>query len=372
MHPHAGKQHRAEHRARDDAAPGHQRLDRHAAPVFLVVDELGRRELRLVGPDGPARVVQVEQRHGGGEVDVGVPVGVDGAHVAPVRLVAGVGGHAAQRERMRHRAAVGHGARNDVLAEVVARAGVGHVALELFVQVLGVEDVDAHAGQRHVRMVRHARWSRRLLDEIDDAPLFVDVHHAEAARFLARHREAAHAAWIALGHVVGQHECVVHLVDVVSGEHDDVVGAIAVDDVLVLPHGVGRAAVPRVLAHVLLRGQQVDELVHLALQERPAALQVAQQAVRLVLRDDADAPDAGVHAVRQREIDDAELAAEIDRGLGAPVGQVLEPAAAAAGQHQGDRALREVQIAGQVGVRHGDSCCRWIVRDAERVRKTAR
>ena len=38
------------------------------------------------------------------------------------------------------------------------------------------------------------------------------------------------------------------------------------------------------------------------------ALHMTQQAVRLVLRDHADAANAGVQAVRQREIDDPELA----------------------------------------------------------------
>ncbi len=47
----------------------------------------------------------------------------------------------------------------------------------------------------------------------------------------------------------------------------------------------------------------------------------------------AEAADAGVQRVGQREVDDAGLAAEIDRRLGAPVGQFLEAAAAPAGQH---------------------------------------
>ena len=49
----------------------------------------------------------------------------------------------------------------------------------------------------------------------------------------------------------------------------------------------------------------------------------AQQRMALVLGDDADAADARVDAVRQREVDDAELAAEVDRRLGAPVGELL-------------------------------------------------
>jgi hypothetical protein len=44
-----------------------------------------------------------------------------------------------------------------------------------------------------------------------------------------------------------------------------------------------------VFVHALLRGKQIDELVELVAKERPAALQVAQQTVRLVLRENADA-----------------------------------------------------------------------------------
>src|SRR5687767_13592593 len=55
----------------------------------------------------------------------------------------------------------------------------------------------------------------------------------------------------------------------------------------------------------------------------------------LVLRRHAKAADAGVQRVRQREIDDARLAAEIDGRLGAAIGQLLEAAAAPAGQHIG-------------------------------------
>ena len=89
-------------------------------------------------------------------------------------------------------------------------------------------------------------------------------------------------------------------------------------------------------------GQHVDHLVELGAQEAPAALQVAHQRVRLVLRDDRHAPDAGIEAIRQREVDDPELAAEVDRRLGASVGQLLEPGAAAARQHQGDGAANEL------------------------------
>ena len=50
----------------------------------------------------------------------------------------------------------------------------------------------------------------------------VDVHDAEAARLRARHLDAADRHVRALLDVLLQHRLVVHLVDVVAGEHDDV------------------------------------------------------------------------------------------------------------------------------------------------------
>ena len=171
--------------------------------------------------------------------------------------------------------------------------------------------------------------------------LVVDVHHAEAGGLHARHLEAADGHVGAGVDVLLQHQLVVHLVDVVAGEDHHELRLVVGDDVDVLVDRVGGALVPLRLGDALAGGQDVEALVALGAEEVPAALQVADQAVRLVLGGDADAADAGVQRVRQREVDDAGLAAEIDRRLGAPVGQLLEPAAAAAGEHIGHGVARE-------------------------------
>ena len=218
---------------------------------------------------------------------------------------------------------------------------VGGVAAQLVVQQLAAEDVDAHARERPARAVRHLRRVRGLLDEGDDAVLGVDVHHAERARVRHGNLDAGDGHVGAGVHVLHQHALVVHLVDVVAGEDHQVLRLVAVDDVDVLEHRVRRARVPLVVAEALAGGQDVEGLVAHRLQEVPAALQVADQAVRLVLRGHRDAPDAGVERVGEREVDDARLAAEIDRRLGAPVGEFHQPRAAAAGEHIGHRGACE-------------------------------
>ena len=61
----------------------------------------------------------------------------------------------------------------------------------------------------------------------------------------------------------------------------------------------------------------------------------------LVLGGDADAADAGIDGVGKRKIDDARLAAEIDRRLGAAFGELRKPVAAAAGENIRHRVARQ-------------------------------
>ena len=81
----AGKEQAAiERRARDDAAARHHRGHGLPTAALLVVDELGGGRQLGIGPDRPFGVPEVQL---GGEirqVDIGLPEGVDGAHILPV------------------------------------------------------------------------------------------------------------------------------------------------------------------------------------------------------------------------------------------------------------------------------------------------
>ena len=169
-------------------------------------------------------------------------------------------------------------------------------------------------------------------------PLGVDGDDAEGSRVGERDVDAGDRHLRPRVDVVVEHPAVVHLVDMVAGEDQHVPRVVPPQDVEVLVDRVRGALVPRRL-DPLLRRQQLDELVEAAVEEAPPALHVADEALRLVLRADADPADARVDAVRQREVDDPELAAERDRRLGTPVGQLLETTAPAAGEDQRQRAL---------------------------------
>src|SRR5438128_8320223 len=73
------------------------------------------------------------------------------------------------------------------------------------------------------------------------------------------------------------------------------------------------------------------------------------QALRPVLRADADAADARVDTIRQREIDDAKGAAERHAGFCAPVGQWPESRAATAREDDRHRLRRQLMDGDFVG-----------------------
>jgi hypothetical protein len=172
----------------------------------------------------------------------------------------------------------------------------------------------------------------RLLDEAADAVVVGGGDDPERACGIDRHAQRGNAQVRPARQVLREHRRVVHLVDVIPGEHQHVLRRMRVDDVEILQHGVGRAHVPRAI-HALLRRQHFEELAEIRVEETPAALQVLDQAVRLVLRRNADAPDPGIDAVAQGEVDDAVLATEGNRRLRAPLRQLPEPRAATARQH---------------------------------------
>ena len=136
--------------------------------------------------------------------------------------------------------------------------------------------------------------------------------------------------------VLLEHLAVVHLVDVVAGKNEHVLGLLGADGVDVLVNGVGGAHVP-VVAHALHGRQDLDELAHLAGHDVPAFADVAVERERLVLGEDVDPAQVGVDAVGERDVDDAVDAAEGDGGFGAVAGEGIEPFSRASSQQDSQR-----------------------------------
>ena len=254
MHVNVGEKKRApQQRAADDAAARHQRVERRARALRFLEHEFRGRQLILVGPDGPLFVVQIEFGRNVCQIEVCLPERVDRAHVAPIGL-------AFDHVDARIREAMGEylGAAidevgNQVLAEVVAGMRVGGIADQLFVKKRRVEDVDAHACQRHVREPRSRLGLRGLFVEANDVRCRIDGHHAILRRGRERNLDAANRDVGLATDVLGEELRIVHLVDVIAGENQNVPRRVAAQDVEVLVDRVRGPFVP-VDGDALLRG----------------------------------------------------------------------------------------------------------------------
>ena len=136
--------------------------------------------------------------------------------------------------------------------------------------------------------------------------------------------------------VVREHGGVVHLVNVVAGENEHIVGIVHVHEADVLVDGVRRALEPRRALRALVGREDVYAAVRAVKVPGLAVADVAVELQRAVLREHADGVDAGVRAVGKGKVDDAELPAERDGGLCHVLRQDVKAAALSAGEQHGD------------------------------------
>ena len=198
------------------------------------------------------------------------------------------------------------------------------------------EAIDAHRSQAHAVAPRDRGRVGHLLTEGPHAARAIDLHRAEFTGRLSGHRQAADGHVGAAFLVRVDQRLVVHLVDVVAGEHDHQPGSRHLEGVDVLVDGIGRAEIP-ILVHPLLRRQHVEKLAKIPTEEPvPANVDVAIEADGLVLREQKHAAQPTIEAVRQREVDDAIAAAERHGGLGSIACQRFKPGALATGKHHRD------------------------------------
>ena len=101
----------------------------------------------------------------------------------------------------------------------------------------------------------------------------------------------------ALRYVVFNQAGIVHFVHMIARKNQNEFGFVLAQDVNVLKHGVRRSTVPGRFVHPLLRGQQINKLIDFIAQKRPAMLQMAQQAMGLVLGQHANTVHTRIYAV---------------------------------------------------------------------------
>ena len=153
------------------------------------------------------------------------------------------------------------------------------VLLERRHEHVHVEDVDAHRREHLIA----GRQVLRLLEEAGQPSLVVHLQDAEAVRFSDGTSITPASRPAPRSCVEPQHLRVVHLVDVIARQHDQVARVLAQDRIEVLVDGVGGPLIP-VLADALLRAEDLDELAELVGDDAPAHADVAAERQRLVCR----------------------------------------------------------------------------------------
>ena len=274
-------------RPRYDAASGDHGVDRHAAPAVLIQHEFRGRMLRLVGPYRPLMIVDIQLRIEGDELHVRFVKGVDVAHVAPIILrarfdiVERVGKYAQPLDRRR----------DDIPPEVVIARLVGCIVGQQLLEPIERNDVDAHRGPSHVVVAQDGIRVLRFFREFHDPIGFIRGHDPELVRAIERHIDDADGDVRFALLVISDHRAVVHFVNMIARQDQHVRRIVRADELEILVHRIGGAAIP-MDADLLLRGNQFDELAQFAAQVAPAALDVLDQGLRLVLRQNGNLPDA--------------------------------------------------------------------------------
>ena len=269
--------------------------------------------IHAAGEDGPRLVRQVQTGFRREHIHVGIPERGEGTYVLPVALEA---------EGRQHLG-------DDILAKVIFGTRIRLILREVAPQRFPGEHIDAHGCQIALGL---AGFFGKLGDHI----LPIHRHDAEAAGLLPGDLHNGNGAGGVRFLVTAEHFGIIHLIDVVTGEDHHILRLILVDEADVLIDGVGGALVPGAALAAHIGRQDVNTAAAAVQIPGLAGADVAVQFHGPVLSQDADGVNAGVGAVGQGKVDDAEFTAEGDGGLGHGAGEDIQAAALSASQQHSD------------------------------------
>ena len=172
---------------------------------------------------------------------------------------------------------------------------------------------------------RAGRRVLRLFLETGDAPVAVNVEHAELVRFLRRNEDGPDRHVGARVLMLLHHAAVIHLVDVVAAQ--DAARTSAAPRQSSRCSGTPRRRCPGTSSALTrciggrISMNSPNGLAH----NIPAFADVPVQRQRLVLREDVHLPQFRIDAVGQRDVDDAVDSAKRNRRLSAIARQRIKP-----------------------------------------------
>lgn len=194
------------------------------------------------------------------------------------------------------------------MAEVVLGVRILGVSDQLRQKDVGVEEIDAHGSIDHFGIEgRSQAGFLGLFDKAGDLTVTCHLDHAEGRDLAGTDGEGSDGDLGPAVDVLLEHEGVIHLVDVIAGEDEDVLRLLGPDGVDILVDGVRGSLIPG-LGDALHRRQDLDKVAQLIGSEgSPALADVAIEGERLVLGEDVHPAKVRIDAVGEGDVDDAVL-----------------------------------------------------------------
>ena len=169
-----------------------------------------------------------------------------------------------------------------------------------------------------------------------DAPLLVDLNHAELFRVLDRNRNRGDCRDGVFVDMEIDHLADVHAVDMVASENRDEIRTEILDQMRVLIDCVRSSHVPGFIGGLHLRRNRDDETpAHMRAGDVPSVDDVFHQALGFELRKDENAVDSAVDEVAEHKVDDSVFPSERNGRFGPLVCERCQPAPLASGQNHG-------------------------------------
>ena len=265
-----------------------------------------------------------------GQIDVGFEKGSDRPDIPPV-----VG------KWISHYPVLPYRQWDDLLTEILLIRFVQHIDEDI-----GFEDIDTHRGKAAFRTdpvplyleqslgsqetIDHLRIMR-FFNEFCDGSFTVDFEQAHPGSLLAGNRVDTERDVCLRLSVMVDKPAVIHPVEVVAGEDEHLVGLEVCCVYHRRPDSVSRPLEPVRTVRRLFRGQDVDKTVCEGV-ELVSLHDVTVQARRHELREDEDALDPGVDAVRDRDVYKSVLPGEADGRFRAMEGEWIETGTASSAQ----------------------------------------
>ena len=180
--------------------------------------------------------------------------------------------------------------RNDVFTEVIGTLLVFLILSKIVTEFFPGEDIYAHGCFIALRVFR-------FFLKLNNRSVGIRVHNSETGRFFPGNFTYGNGSICAMPDVIVQHRIVIHFVNMVAAEDQDIIRMVLLYKSHILIDGICRSAVPFSALSCLVRRQNKNASVRNIQIPRRAAADIGIKLKRLILRQNADCINTAVCAV---------------------------------------------------------------------------